>query len=49
MFWKVDLFLSSGELVGRHLLTYVHWKELIAITGSMKLSNPEAISSSFIF
>jgi hypothetical protein len=32
MFRKLDLFPSSGE-EGRHLLSWVPWKELTSITG----------------
>jgi hypothetical protein len=31
-FRKLDLFSSSGE-VGRHILSWVPWKELTSITG----------------
>lgn len=33
MFWKPHLFLSSNEKLGRHLLSWDYWKELILITG----------------
>jgi hypothetical protein len=32
-FWKQDLFLSTGENVGRHLHSWVFLKELIPISG----------------
>jgi hypothetical protein len=43
-FRKLDLFPSSGERIGRHLLSLVHQKELLSITGQVVSINWNYIS-----
>jgi hypothetical protein len=44
MFWKLDLFPSSGEGGGGHLLCWVPWEELSNTGRWTKSENPVILS-----